>query len=330
MAAFFGRRCRHKTTRSGPSAADTFSPAKVHMVDQPNTRDWSGVITLGLIWGATFMVVAMALEGYGPVTVATARTSLGALTLLAMMAATGRKLPAWDRTLWSAIVVIGLLSTALPFLLLSWGQQYVPSAFAGLSMAAIPLMVLPLAHFFSDEPLNARRFVGVVLGFSGALVLIGPGLARIGQGAEPLAQLACISAALCYSVASISTRRCPPIDPLTLSALSLLIGAIVLLPIMITVEGIPRWEGTGPGLAILVLGLVPTAFATLLRVSIIRSAGSVFLTLVNYQVPIWSMVFGAWILSEALPLRFYIALVMILTGLAISQWFSLRKLLIGR
>ncbi len=300
------------------------------MIDQPTSRDWSGVIALGLIWGGTFMVVALALEGYGPVTVATARTTLGALTLLTMMVLTGRKLPTGNPKLWGYIAVIGVLSTALPFMLLSWGQQYVASAFAGLSMAAIPLMVLPLAHFFSDEPLNTRRLIGVSLGFSGALVLIGPGLAQIGQGAEPFAQLACISAALCYSCASIFTRRCPPIDPVVLSALSLVVGAALLLPIMLVTEGLPSWEGTRPGLAIIALGLVPTAFTTLLRVSIIRSAGSVFLTLVNYQVPIWSMVFGAWILSEALPLRFYIALVMILTGLAISQWFSLRKMLVGR
>ncbi len=300
------------------------------MVDQPTSRDWSGVFSLGLIWGGTFMVVAMALEGYGPITVATARTTLGAVTLLGLMAVTKRRLPGLSLGLWWSIVIIGILSSALPFLLLSWGQQYVPSAFAGLSMAAIPLMVLPLAHFFSDEPMNARRFLGVCLGFSGALVLIGPGLAQIGQGAEPLAQLACVSAALCYACASIFTRRCPPIDPVVLAALTLLVGAIILLPIMLMTEGLPAWEGTRPSLAIIALGLVPTALATLLRVSIIRSAGSVFLTLVNYQVPIWSMVFGAWILSEALPLRFFVALAMILTGLAISQWFSLRKMLFGR
>ena len=300
------------------------------MVHQPTPRDWSGVITLGLIWGGTFMVVAMALEGYGPVTVATARTTLGAVTLLGLMAVTNRRMPSPSAGLWGYIVVIGILSTALPFVLLSWGQQYVPSAFAGLSMAAIPLMVLPLAHFFSDEPMNLRRLLGVSIGFSGALVLIGPGLAKLGQGAEPLAQLACVGAALCYSCASIFTRRCPPIDPVVLAALTLVVGAVILVPIMLVTEGTPGWEGTRSGLAILVLGLVPTAFATLLRVSIIRSAGSVFLTLVNYQVPIWSMVFGAWILSEALPVRFYVALAMILTGLAISQWFSLRKMLTGR
>ena len=105
-----------------------------------------------------------------------------------------------------------------------------------------------------------------------------------------------------------------------------MVGAVLLLPIMLVYEGIPRWEGTRPGLAIIVLGLFPTAFATLLRVSIIRSAGSVFLTLVNYQVPIWSMVFGVIVLSEVLPLRFFAALALIMTGLIISQWSNLKKL----
>ncbi len=299
------------------------------MVSQPDIRDWSGVIALGLIWGGTFMVVSMALEGYGPITVATARTTLGAVMLLALMGLSGRRIPNPTPGLAWSVILIGILSTALPFVLLSWGQQYVPSAFAGLSMAAIPLMVLPLAHFFSDEPLNARRFVGVSLGFTGALTLIGPGLAQLGSGAEPLAQLACFGAAFCYSVASILTRRCPPIDPVVLAALTLAVGAVILLPIMLATEGWPTPQGLRPTLALIVLGLVPTAFATLLRVSIIRSAGSVFMTLVNYQVPVWSMIFGAWILSEALPLRFYIALTLILTGMAISQWFSLRRMLLG-
>ncbi len=300
------------------------------MVQQPTKQDWSGVFTLGLIWGGTFMVVAMALEGYGPVTVATSRTTLGAVMLLVLMRLTGRRIPSLTPALLSSIFFIGILSTAVPFMLLSWGQQFVPSAFAGLSMAAIPLMVLPLAHFFSDEPLNLRRLVGVCLGFSGALVLIGPGLAQLGQGTQPLAQMACVTAALCYASSSILTRRCPPIEPMALAALTLLVGAVLLIPIMLLTEGLPSWQGTRPSLALIVLGLVPTAFATLLRVSITRSAGSVFLTLVNYQVPVWSMVFGAWILSEALPLRFYIALAMILTGLAISQWFTLQKMLLGR
>ena len=273
------------------------------------------------------MVVAIALEGYGPFTVACARTSLGAIALLGLMWVMRRPMPQMTGHMTGYLLIIGLLNTAVPFALLSWGQQYVPSAFAGISMAALPLFVLPLAHVFTDEKMNMRNTFGVILGFVGATVLIGPGVLRLGTGLEPWGQLACIGAAVSYAISSILTRRCPPIDPITMAALLLTVGSAALIPAMLIIEGVPTLEGTRPTVAIIVLGLVPTALAALIRVVTIRSAGSIFMTLVNYQVPLWSMVFGAWILSEALPLRFFVALGLILTGLAISQWRNLKRLL---
>ena len=292
----------------------------------PSLTNWLSILALGVIWGGTFMVVSIALQGYGPLTVACARTTLGAAALLVLMRALNRPLPSFDGRMWKYLIVIGLLNTALPFALLSWGQQYVPSAFAGISMAALPLFVLPLAHIFTDEKLSTRNLVGVTLGFVGAVVLIGPSILRIGSGWEPLGQIACIAAALSYAISSIMTRRCPPIDPITMAALLLVVGAIALIPAMLTVEGVPTIADRTSTIAIIFLGIVPTALAALLRVYTIRSAGAVFLTLVNYQVPVWSMIFGAWILSEILPLRFFIALGVIMFGLIISQWSSLRTL----
>lgn len=274
------------------------------------------------------MVVTIALRGYGPLTVACARTALGAVALLGLMLVMGRSFPKLSPRAIGLLIVIGILNTALPFSLLSWGQQYVPSAFAGISMAALPLFVLPLAHFFSDETLTSRQFIGVSMGFVGAVVLIGPSVFRIGAGWEPLGQLACLAAALSYAVSSIMTRNFPPIDSLVLAALTLVVGATCLIPIMLIVEGVPIWAGNEAGLAILFLGFVPTAFAALLRVMVVRTAGSVFMTLVNYQVPLWSMLFGAFVLSEVLPLRFFAALALILLGLAISQWRSLKRIFI--
>lgn len=292
----------------------------------PSLTNWLSILALGVIWGGTFMVVSIALQGYGPLTVACARTTLGAAALLVLMRALNRPLPSFDGRMWKYLIVIGLLNTALPFALLSWGQQYVPSAFAGISMAALPLFVLPLAHIFTDEKLSTRNLVGVTLGFVGAVVLIGPSILRIGSGWEPLGQIACIAAALSYAISSIMTRRCPPIDPITMAALLLVVGAIALIPAMLIVEGVPTIADRTSTIAIIFLGIVPTALAALLRVYTIRSAGAVFLTLVNYQVPVWSMIFGAWILSEILPLRFFIALGLIMFGLIISQWSSLRTL----
>ncbi|HKL69689.1 DMT family transporter [Salibaculum sp.] len=295
------------------------------MAPQPTLTNWLSVIALGLIWGGTFMVVSIALQGYGPLTVAGARTTLGAVSLLALMQVLGRPWPR-GRAVWTYLAVIGPLNTALPFFLLSWSQQYVPSAFAGLAMAAMPLFVLPLAHLVSDEKLALRKTLGVILGFVGAAVLLGPGALRLGQGIVPLAQIACLGAALSYAVASVLTRRCPPVDAIAMAAITLTVGAVCLVPAMLLIEGVPEWQPGAPGLAILFLGLVPTALAALLRVTVVRSAGSVFMTLVNYQVPVWSMVFGALVLNEALPGRFFVALALILAGLAISQWRRQRRL----
>jgi drug/metabolite transporter (DMT)-like permease len=296
------------------------------MANQPTLANWLSIAALGLIWGATFMVVAIALEGYGPLTVACARTTLGAVALLALMWLLKRPLPDFTPTMRGYLIVIGLLNTALPFALLSWGQQYVPSAFAGISMAALPLFVLPLAHVFTDEKMSLRNTLGVVLGFVGAIVLIGPGVMRIGTGLEPLGQIACICASISYAVSSIMTRRCPPIDPITMAALLLTVGSIALIPAMLVFEGVPTISDARATVAILVLGFIPTALAALIRVVTIRSAGAIFMTLVNYQVPLWSMVFGVLVLSEVLPLRFFAALGLIMCGLIISQWASLRRL----
>jgi len=288
------------------------------MSTTPTLGNWLSIFALGLIWGGTFMVVSIALQGYGPLTVACARTTLGAVALLALMATLRRPMP--SRAALPFIAIIGVLNTALPFALLSWGQQFVPSAFAGISMAALPLFVLPLAHFFTDEALSLRRGLGVIIGFSGALALIGPGVLQLGTGMEPLGQLACLGATICYACASIMTRRCPPVDPITLAAMTLVVGSVLLVPSMLAFEGVPGWTDTRTGLAILFLGFVPTALAALLRVMVIRSAGSVFMTLVNYQVPLWSVFFGWAILDEALPLTFFAALALILCGVSVSQW----------
>jgi len=290
-------------------------------VSQPTLGNYASVIALGLIWGGTFMVVSIALRGYGPVTVATARTTLGALALLSLVVMMARPMPQWSGLLAGYVVVLGLLTTAIPFLLLSWGQQYVASAFAGLSMAVLPLFVLPLAHWLvPGDRLTWRKGSGFALGLTGALVLLGPGITAAGGGdLVALGRLACIAATVCYAVGSILTRRCPPIDGMWLSALTLGVGAVVLVPTMFVVEGAPGAADPGIMAAIVFLGLVPTAFAVLLRVQVIRSAGPSFMTLVNYQVPVWSMLFGALILSEDLPGRFYLALALIASGLAVSQ-----------
>jgi drug/metabolite transporter (DMT)-like permease len=297
-------------------------------VSAPTPANWFSIAVLGLIWGGTFMVISLALRGYGPLTVACARTTLGAVTLLGLCIALRRPWPRWSARLGGYVLVGALFSTAIPFFLLAWGQQHVPSAFAGLAMTVVPLFVLPLAHFMvAGDSLSWRKSSGFLLGFLGAVVLLGPGVFAAGSGdLAALGRLACLGAALCYAISSLATRLTPAIDSIVLSALGLMIGSVVLIPAMLIHEGVPEAAGTLPTLAIVFLGLLPTAFAALLRVSVIRTAGPSFMTLVNYQVPVWSMILGALVLSETLPGRFFVALALILLGLCISQWATLRDL----
>ena len=298
------------------------------MPPKPTRANWIAILCLGLIWGGTFMVVSLALRGYGPFTVACARTTLGAIALLSLMIVLRRPLPTRDALLATAL--IGPLNTAIPFALLAWGQQYVPSAFAGISMAVLPLLILPLAHFFSDEKMSLHKFYGVSLGFFGAVLLIGPSALEIGQGYHALGQLSCLGATMCYAISSVMTRRCPPIDSITLAAFTLVFGAIWIIPAMLWIEGVPKISDFNSSLAILFLGFVPTAFAAYLRVSVVRTAGSVFMTNVNYQVPLWSVLFGTLILGETLPWRFFAALAIILCGLVISQGKNPIRVLVNR
>jgi len=286
------------------------------------------IIALGLIWGGTFMVVSLALRGYGPFTVACARTTLGALALFSLMIVLRRPFPSWAAL--KATALIGPLNTAFPFALLAWGQQYVPSAFAGISMAVLPLLILPLAHFFSDEKMSLNKVFGMSLGFLGAVILIGPSALQIGQGMAPLGQMACLGATLCYAVSSILTRRCPPIDSIALAAFTLIFGAIWIIPAMLWIEGVPTPTDGNSTLAIIFLGFVPTALAAYLRVSVVRTAGSIFMTNVNYQVPLWSVLFGTFILNETLELRFFLALACILIGLVFSQRKRPVRVLVNR
>ncbi len=301
-----------------------------------STTNWLRLITLGMIWGASFMFVTLALEGVGPLTVVTARLCLGALFLLVLTMALGSGLPrisgAGAGKLWGFILAMAIFSNAVPFAFLSWGQQVVASGFAGVCMAVVPLLILPLAHVFvPGERMSLRRFIGFSIGTIGVIVIIGPGaLASTGKDFEALAKLACVGAAACYAIGSICTRLCPEVNRMALAAAVLLVAAVLFTPYAIYVEGWPILPSGTSFWALIYLGLLPTGVAQILLVQVIRDAGPVFMSLVNYQVPVWSVIFGVMVLSEPLPPSLYLGLALILFGVALSQLGALRRLFSGR
>ena len=294
------------------------------MSDGPGLINWLLLAILGFIWGTSFLGVSVALEGFGPFTIAAARIAIGAMLLTAVAFASGHGLPgratATDRRVWLHCLGFALFTNAIPFTLLGWGQLRVPSGFAGISMAVVPLFVLPLAFFILREPLTVRRLAGFLLGFCGVVILIGPGALLSGDNDLVFwAKLACVGASLCYATGSMVTRTAPPVPLQSYSAAGLIISSCMIVPLALWVEGVPRVEWGVPLLAVLYLGVFPTAIATVMLVRVINSAGPTFMSLVNYQVPIWAVINGMLILDEDLPPSFLTALVLILSGLALSQ-----------
>ncbi len=293
----------------------------------PGWRNWALLSFLGLVWGGSFPAVEVALDGFGPLFIAAARISIAAVMLLAIAWRAGHGLPRMraptGRRIWLHALGMAIFTNALPFALLSWGQQYVTSGFAGITMAVVPLVVLPLAHFLvPGEAMTPRKGLGFAVGFVGVVILIGPQSLLLTSGAtlEPIARLACLGATVCYALGSIITRLSPPVSQLSFSAASLAIAAVIMVPVALLFEGLPAAPVPADAwAAIAYLGLIPTALATVILVRIIRDAGPSFMSLVNYQVPVWAALMGVVFLSEQLPTRFVAALGLILAGLAVSQ-----------
>jgi drug/metabolite transporter (DMT)-like permease len=215
----------------------------------------------------------------------------------------------------------GIIGLSLPFSLLAWGQQFVPSAVAGVAMGSVPLLLVPLVFVFSpEEGIGPRRIIGLALGFIGLLLIVGPGALSGGTGAYwAFGAMACIGAAFSYAIASVITRRSPSVNPLAFSTVSMIFAAAVILPIAVVVDGLPESVSSRSLIAVLWLGVFPTALAATLRVRIIKTAGSLFMSIAAYLVPMWSVVFGILLMGEDLPPQLFIALGLILSGIAFAQ-----------
>lgn len=288
------------------------------------------VVLLGLTWGCTFLVIELALIGITPVWLAAGRLGFAAILMIAVMA--WRRKPLFldqnGERPWGLLITVSLLSSIIPFLFLNWGQQHVTSGFAGISMAAVALIVLPLAHFLvPGERITYLKTAGFLVGFIGICVLVG-GRAFDSSGSEYeyLGRAACLCTAFCYGISSVLMRRLPRVDPISLAGVILFVGAICAFPLALLVEGVPNNVSRETLFWIALLGLVPTAGANVLRVLVIHQAGPVFMSITNYIVPVISVFAGWWFLSEPMPQTLLLAMVLVLGGVGLSQYRAFARL----
>jgi drug/metabolite transporter (DMT)-like permease len=285
--------------------------------------DWALLLALVAMWGSSFMFNKHGLASVDPITLVGARVAIAAVVLIAVVHARGMRLPPIG-PVWAAYTLLGLLGNALPFFLITWGQQWVDSAVAGILMAAMPLSTLVLAHFLvAGERMSARRVAGFIIGFGGVVVLMLPAVATGGAASavHALSQLAVLGGALCYSANSILARLLVKTDFLVAAAATLLVATIAVVPIAIARERPWELDPTLGSIASVVwLGLGPTALATILYFRLISSAGPTFMSLVNYLSPAVAVFLGVALLSEEPGVNAYAGLALILGGIALSQW----------
>jgi drug/metabolite transporter (DMT)-like permease len=288
--------------------------------------EWLLLITLSVLWGGTFFFAEIALEELRPLTLVLCRVGLAAVALVAMVYASGQRMPR-EATVWGAFLVMGLLNNLIPFSLIFWGQTRITGGLAAILNATTPLFTVVLAHFLTrDERLTPNRLAGVVLGIVGVTIMIGPEAVRE-LGGHLFAQMAVLGAALSYALAGIFGRRFREIPPIVSAAGQVTATTMLMAPIVLVLEPPPAlvlsaqtWS------AVLGIALLSTALAYVLYFRILASAGATNLLLVTFLIPVSAIVLGGGLLGERLAVQHLAGIALIGLGLAAIDGRPLRLL----
>jgi drug/metabolite transporter (DMT)-like permease len=289
--------------------------------------EWLLLITLSVLWGGTFLCSEVALEEVRPFTSVLARVGLAAIVLLAVVHASGHRMPR-SLAAWVPFLVMGALNNLIPFSLIFWGQIEITGGLASILNATTPLFTVLIAHVLTrDERITPGRLAGLALGIAGVVVMIGP-VALRGLGLNLLAQIAVLGAALSYAFASIYGRRFRDQQPLVSAAGMLCASTLTMLPVAVLLDrpltgplpGVTTWT------AILGLAVLGTALAYILYFRILASAGATNLMLVTFLIPVTAILLGGAILGERLDPEHILGMTLIALGLAAIDGRPLRML----
>ena len=286
--------------------------------------DYIWLVSLSILFGLSFTLTSIGVRDIPPITLAAGRLLIAFLMLYPLMRLNGQKMPGIG-PIWIALLGSGLFGNALPFALISWGQVSVQAGLTAIFMAVMPLATILLAHVFTDdEKLDRWKFIGVMFGLVGVVVLMGWS-ALNALGDDLLRQAAILLAAICYAINAIITRKLTRLPRWSTMTALMLAGCIWLLPVSLLVDS--PWQvrpSMISSLSLLALAIGPTAIATVMILRIIDRQGASFLSQINFLVPIVGMVFGVLMLNERFPANAYIALLIILAGIGISRLSGLK------
>jgi drug/metabolite transporter (DMT)-like permease len=281
------------------------------------------LVLLGVLaasWGASYMFIKVAVDDLEPSVMMCLRLVLAFAALFPVLAVQGglREAVAGIRKTGAGGLFLGVINTALPFTLIAWGEKHIDSGVAAIANASVPIFVALLAiRLRPSERVTGMRLFGVVLGLVGVGVLTG--LEPEGGWWAVAGTLAVIVASLSYACANLYVpNRFSETSPLVIAVATTFWGGLVLVPLALLQlpDHMPGWKALG---SVAALGLLGTAFASLILYRMLNSYGSSKTALVTYLLPPMALFYGVTILGEPIHLNAMLGLVLILAGVALGS-----------
>ena len=289
---------------------------------QAKASDIFLLLLLGAIWGSSFFNIKIATYSYEPYTLALIRVILATITMLAVSFIYKIKIYAFSKN-WRTYALVGVCNITIPFSLIAIGTNKIDSYLAAMLMSTTPISGSILAHFFiKDEKITFLKSVGIILGFTGILLLFFDNL--IINESNYLFVLIIILGSTFYSISSILIlKKLKKSGNINVTTSTLIWSVITLLPLSFIFENPlksnPTLEST---LALIYLGVVATGFAWWLRFKLLSNNGIVFQTQVAYLIPIFGIIFGALILDEQITWKAIASLIIIILGIYIVKKYN--------
>jgi drug/metabolite transporter (DMT)-like permease len=284
------------------------------------TRYLGILLLLGAVWGASFLLIKIGVQEMAPETLVALRLIIASLVLLGVLYARGMRLPARWRT-WADFLFLGVVGLIVPYLLITWSEQSIPSGMAAILNATTPLFSVLVAYLWTrEERLSGLKLLGVGLGFAGVVVAVGIEDLDLSR-ADTQAQLAVLGAAACYAVSGIYARRAfrgmPALVPATGQMLA---GALLIAPYALIVRGFPAPLPSATALgAVVALAVAGTALAYILLYWLMERIGATRSSMVTYLLPPFALVYGALFLHERIALSALIGLLLVVAGILLAN-----------
>jgi len=277
---------------------------------------------LSAVWGGAFTLNKLALNFYSPEFIVFARLIIGTLILFLLLMLIYRRITISLRD-WQYYLFMSTVGIVAPFILIVYGQQQIDSSLAGILMATMPISTIILSHFFlHDEKLTRRKFIGFVIAFIGIIILVIQDFSnlKINILSNISSELMVMSGAILYSCSAVYGKRFKHTDPLSASTGTIFFSAIMMfiyLVIFVPTE-ISNIDLRNSA-SLVLLGVFCTAIATIIYFQILQTSGASFISIMNYLIPIWAILFGVIFFQEEIFMNYIVGLILVILGINISQ-----------